>query len=59
MLKSGSRSSSAFNALNFFSKILRSEALVYNSYFFLEQPFYGNHSALDSHTKTVISRAFA
>ena len=32
--KSGSRSSSACNALNFFSRILRSEALVYNSYFF-------------------------
>ena len=32
--KSGSRSSSACNALTFFSRILRSEAFVYNSYFF-------------------------
>ena len=35
ILKSGSRSSSACNALNFFfSRILRSEALVYNLYLF-------------------------
>ena len=31
--KSGSRSSRACNALNFFSRILRSEGLVENSYF--------------------------
>ena len=43
----------------FFSKILRSEALVYNSYFFSEQLFYGNYLTLDSHTNTVISHAFA
>ena len=35
----------------FFSRILRSEALVYKSYFFSEQLFYGNHSKLDSHTR--------
>ena len=29
--------------LIFFSRILRSEALVYKSYFFLEQLFYGNY----------------
>ena len=39
----------------FFSRILRNEALVYNSYIFTEQPFYGNYSTLDSHTNTVIS----
>ena len=44
---------------NFFSRILRSEALVYNSYFFSEQPFDGNYSTLDSPTNTVISHAFA
>ena len=44
---------------NFFRRILRSEALVDKSYFFLEQPFYGNYSTLDSHTITVISHAFA
>ena len=33
---------------NFFRRILRSEALVYKSYFFLEQPFYGNYSTLYS-----------
>ena len=44
---------------NFFRRILRSEALVYKSYFFSEQPFYGNYSTLDSHTNTVISQAFA
>ena len=27
-------------------------ALVYNSYFFLEQPFYRNYPSLDSHTNT-------
>ena len=41
----------------FFSRILRSEALVYNLYFFSEQPFYGNYSALAYHTNTVISHA--
>ena len=41
----------------FFSRILRSEALVYNSFFFfLEQPLYKNYSI--SHTNTVISNAF-
>ena len=44
---------------NFFERILRSEALVCKSYFFSEQPFYGNYSTLDSHTITVISHAFA
>ena len=44
---------------NVFRRILRSEALVYKSYFFSEQPFYGNYSTLDSHTNTVISHAFA
>ena len=44
---------------NVFRRILRSEALVYKSYFFSEQPFYGNHSTLDSHTNTVVSHAFA
>ena len=44
--------------LIFFSRILRSEALVYNSFFFSEQPFYGNYSTLDSYTRnTVISHA--
>ena len=42
----------------FFSRILRSEALVYNWFFFLEQPFYGNNWALDYHTNTVISQAY-
>ena len=41
-----------------FRRILRSEALVYKSYFF-RQPFYGNYSTLDSHTITVISHAFS
>ena len=45
--------------LIFFSRILRGEALVYNSYFFPEQPYYGDYSTLDSHTNTVISHAFA
>ena len=44
---------------NFFERILRIEALVCKSYFFSEQPFYGNYSTLDSHTITVISHAFA
>ena len=43
----------------FFRRILRSEALVYKSYFFSEHPFYGNYSTLFSHTITVISHAFA
>ena len=59
-LKSGSRSSSACNALKFFSvESWVSEALVYKSYFLTEQLFYGNYSKLDSHTNTVISHAFA
>ena len=41
---------------NFFSRVLRNEGLVYKSYFFSEQPFYGNYSKLDSHKNTVISR---
>ena len=44
---------------NFLRRILRSEALVCKSYFFSEQPFYGNYSTLGSHTITVISHAFA
>ena len=44
---------------NFFSRVLTNEALVYKSYFFSEQPFYGNYSKLDSHTNTVISHVFA
>ena len=52
--KNGSRSFSACNALNLFSRIL-SETLAYNSFFFFsEQPFYGNYTTLDSHTNTVI-----
>ena len=47
------------NYLNFFSRIVRSEALVYNLYFFPEQSFYGNYSKLDSHTNTIISHAVA
>ena len=43
----------------FFNRFLRSEALVYNSFFFSEQPFYGNYLTLDSHANTVISHAFA
>ena len=43
----------------FFSRIVRSEVLVYNSYFFSEQPFYGNYFTLDSHTNTVTSFAVA
>ena len=42
----------------FFPRILRSKALVYNSYF-SKQPFYGNYSTLDSPINTVISHAFA
>ena len=61
--KSDFRSSSTCNALNlfFFSRILRSEALVHNSFFFFfsEKPFYRNYSTLDSHTNTVISHAVA
>ena len=30
----------------FLSRILRSKALVYNSFFFSEQPFYGNYLSL-------------
>ena len=39
ILKRGSRSCSACNALNFFSRILKSEALVYKSYFFEKSRF--------------------
>ena len=42
-----------------FGKIPCCVALVYSSYFFPENPFYGNYSTLDSHTNTVISHAFA
>ena len=42
-----------------FGRILWGEALVYNSYIFSEQPFYGNYSTIDSHKNTVISHAFA
>ena len=43
-----------------FGRILRSEALVYNSYiFFRTAEFYGNYSTIDSHTNTVISHASA
>ena len=53
-------SSSACNALNFFSsRILRSEALIYNSYFFTTAVLSVNYSTLDSRTNTVISHAFA
>ena len=44
---------------NFFSRIVRSEALVYNLYFFPEQPFYGNYPTLASHTNTIISHVVA
>ena len=40
---------------NFFSRILKSEALVYNSYFFQNSRFKEIiYSTLDSHTNTVI-----
>jgi len=44
-----------------FRTILCFVALVYNWYFFQNQPFYGNYSTLDSHsdTNTVISHTFA
>ena len=41
---------------NVFHGILRSEALVYKSYFFSEQQIYRNYSKLDSHTNTNFSR---
>ena len=41
----------------FFRRILRSEALVYTSVFFSEQPFYGNYSTLDSHLVKMASKA--
>ena len=44
---------------NFFSRIVRSEALVCNSHFFSEEPFYGNYSTLGSYTNTVIYFAVA
>ena len=40
----------------FFRRILRSEALVYTSVFFSEQPFYGNYSTLDSHLVKMASK---
>ena len=43
----------------FFSTILCFVALVYKSYFFSEQPFYGNHSTLDSHTNTAHTFAYS
>ena len=52
IFKNGCRSSGC-NALNFFSRILRSKDLVYNSYIFPEQPFYGNYTTLDTHTNAV------
>ena len=44
---------------NFFSRIHKSEALVYNSCLFSKRRFYGNYSTLDFHTNTAISHAFA
>ena len=44
---------------NFFCRILKSKALVYSSYMFLKQPFYGNYSALRYHRNTGISHGFA
>ena len=41
----------------FFRRTLRSEALVYTSVFFSEQPFYGNYSKLDSHLVKMASKA--
>ena len=42
----------------FFSRILRSEALVYISFlFFSEQPFYGSYLTLGSDTNNIISHA--
>ena len=41
----------------FFRRIVRSEALVYTSVFFSEQPFYGNYSTLDSHLVKMASKA--
>ena len=41
----------------FVSRILCCTALVYNSFFFSEQPFYGNYLTLDSHTNKVIFHA--
>ena len=35
----------------FVSIIVRSEALVYNSLFFSERPFYGNYSTLNTNTE--------
>ena len=43
----------------FFSTILCFVALVYNSFFFSEQPLYANYLTLDSHINTVISHAVA
>ena len=57
ILKSGSRSSSASNALNLFP--WEWSCSLQFLFFFSEPPFYGNYSTLDSHTNTVISHAFA
>ena len=45
----------------FFSRIFRSEALVYNnySYYFSVEPFYVNYLTLDSRTNAIISYAVA
>ena len=45
----------------FFSRIFRSEALVYNnySYYFSVEPFYANYLTLDSRTNAKISYAVA
>ena len=41
------------------STILCFLALVYKSYFFSEQPFYGHYSTLGSHTNTIIFHTLA
>ena len=43
----------------FFRTILCFVAIVYNCFFFSEQPFYENYSTLDSHANTAISHTFA
>ena len=59
ILKSGSRSFSACNALKFFQENPYEWSFSLHIIIFSEQPFYGNYSTLDSHTITVISYAFA
>ena len=57
---SGSRSSSACNAHNFFSvESLGVKLISLQLIFFSEQPFYENYSTLDFHTNIVIFHAFA